>query len=92
MTDIPKGIVAALFNVNGHNIVSVSDFNTTCYGGFSVYESQKHRVQIALAEATVRAYCSEDIVDAILKLGHSADIVRRLVDKGFTLSIIPIGH
>jgi hypothetical protein len=87
----PFGVVAIFIDKEGDVVASVSDFKQDGYGGFSLFEAQKIRVERKIATAVMGAYCSAVILDA-LDDEDCRRIVRRLVQKGARISIVPIGH
>lgn len=82
------GCVGVYTDEQGQVIASVSDFDKTGYGGFSLYAGQKIRAQRALVIAVVDAYCSKVIMDA-LDSYDCEQIVRKLKGK---MTFIPVGH
>lgn len=84
----PLGCVGIYTDEEGHVIVSVSDFDRSGYGGFSLYEGQRLRVQRALSAAVVGAYCSR-VVTRSLDTYDCEQIVRKLKGK---MTFIPVGH
>lgn len=54
---IPTGM-SAIFVAEGRVIAHVTDFNRSTYGGFSLQESQEHRVLDRLAMAVVKELSS----------------------------------
>lgn len=91
--DSGRGVIAVLTNNHGQVITNAVDFDGFHPSGFTVLEAQKMRIKTAIAEAMVKAYCSEDIVESVIARGRPQEILQHLVDKkGFTVTIIPIGH
>lgn len=84
----PPGCVGIYTDDEGRVVASVSDFDRSSYGGFTLYEGQKIRVQKHLAMAVINAYCSHVIARA-LDAYHCEEIVRRLKGK---MTFIPVGH
>lgn len=92
MTKTPKGVVATFTDSTGHVVASVSDFDRSGYGGYSLQEAQRFRVRRKLAHAVVNAYCSPVIVKALSEF-DCAEIINKLTrEQGFTETIIPIGY
>lgn len=88
----PKGVVGILTGPDGHVWASVTDFDTSGYGGFSLQEAQEVRVQTLLAFEFIRKTCSDIVVQAMGPLDCKG-IVGTLISKhGFKRTIIPIGH
>jgi hypothetical protein len=91
--DSGMGVVAVLTNNRGQVITTAADFDGFHPGGFTVLEAQKMRIKAAIAEATIRAYCSEDIVDSIIARGRPEDVLHHMIDRrDFIVTIIPVGH
>ena len=88
MTDTPCGCVGVYTDAEGRVIASVSDFDLSGYGGFTLYEGQKIRAQKKLAMAVVDAYCSS-VVTRALYTYDCEQIVRKLNGK---MTFIPVGH
>lgn len=60
--EIPTGM-SAIFVADGRVIAHVTDFARDTYGGFSLEESQEHRVKDRLARAVVKALSSSLLAD-----------------------------
>jgi hypothetical protein len=90
-TATPVGMVAIFADKQGRIIESVSDFDRSGYGGYTLQEGQKMRVQRRLAWAVIKAYCSEMILDGFDD-GDAERIVQRLCRKGATVTLIPVGE
>lgn len=90
-TATPKGVVGVFTDKEGRVIASVSDFDMSGYGGFSLLEAQKLRVRKDLSREVIRKYCSWAITEAIEPY-DCEQIVRRLVEKGARVTVIPVGH
>lgn len=82
------GCVGVYTDEAGHVIASVSDFNLSRYGGFTLYEGQKIRVQRLLAVAVIDAYCSS-VITCAMDTYDCEQIVRKL--KG-QMTFVPVGH
>lgn len=87
-TTEPRGCVGVYTDAEGRVIASVSDFDLSGYGGFSLYEGQKVRAQWRLAVAIVDAYCS-NVITRALDTYDCEQIVRKLKGK---MTFIPVGH
>ena len=61
----PQGVIAIMTNSTGDVIATAADFERQGYGGFKLWEAQKHRVREQVRWAAVRAYCSSVLVNAI---------------------------
>jgi hypothetical protein len=92
MSKTPKGIVATFTDSTGHVVASVSDFDRSGYGGFTLQEAQRYRVRRKLAYAVLNAYCSPVIVKALSEYDCRAIIDKLTRESGFTETIIPIGY
>jgi hypothetical protein len=84
----PPGCVGIYTDDEGRVIASVSDFDRSGYGGFSLYQGQKVRAERKLAVAIVNAYCS-NVITRALDSYDCEQIVRKLKGK---MTFIPVGH
>lgn len=91
VTKLPVGMVAVYTNPQGVVMASVSDFTRGGYGGFTLPQSQKIRVQSLLAVAVAKAYCGEPIMEA-LRTADCTRVVQLLCRKGGRVTIISVGH
>jgi hypothetical protein len=83
---IPTGM-SAIFVVDGRVIAHVTDFNRSTYGGFTLQESQEHRVRDKLATAVVR-----ELASPLLWRNLNGYDCQRILDKiGGTVHVLPIG-
>lgn len=90
---IVKGCVG-LFIKDNRVVVSASDFELQSYGGYTLYDSQKHRVREALSRAVLRAYCNP-IVSDVLDSYQCYEWIQRVTNRkesGAQMVFIPIGH
>ena len=55
----PKGVIAIMTLPTGHVAATHADFERSGYGGFKLWEAQKHRAGDMVKRMAVRAYCSE---------------------------------
>ena len=87
-----RGVVAVLTSQQHGVVVSVSDFDESGYGGFTLREAQEHRARRGLAFAMVRAYCSNVILD-VMDPYDCEQMLRKLERKGsHKVTLIPVGH
>jgi hypothetical protein len=87
-----KGIVGILSDSSGSVICSVSDFDIDGYNGYTLLEAQKYRVEVALADAAIRAFCSDFMAD-VIDTYRRQEIVNSLIrKKGFTRTFVAIGY
>lgn len=61
----PQGVIAIMTAPDGYVIATVADFERQGYGGFKLWEAQKHRAGDAVKRKGVRAYCSDHLVNAL---------------------------
>lgn len=54
-----KGVIAIMTLPTGHVAATHADFERSGYGGFKLWEAQKHRAGDTVKRQAVRAYCSE---------------------------------
>lgn len=77
----PNGVVAVVTNSHGDVIATHADFDRSGYGGFKRWQAQKMRAGKFVAWATIKAYASPALTDAL----DSYDLERcfeALVRKG----------
>ena len=87
-----RGVVAVLTSQEHGVVVSVSDFDESGYGGFTLREAQEIRARRNLAYAMVRAYCSNVILD-VMEPYDCEQMLRKLEHKGsHKVTLIPVGH
>lgn len=80
--------VTAVYVYDGRVIAHANDFNRSRYGGFTLIESQTHRVEQALAFAVVRALASEALHEN-LDAYTCEQIVKKMKGKSY---IIPVAN
>jgi len=84
----PAGVVGVYVDREGRVIASVSDFDQSGYGGFTLLESQERRAKPKLERAVVDAYCSHVVFNA-LDAYDFTEIVSKLSGM---MTFIPVGH
>lgn len=77
----PQGVIAIMTLPTGHVAATVADFERQGYGGFKLWEAQKHRACDAVKRKAVRVYCSE-IVTAHLETYTLDRIAEDLISRG----------
>lgn len=82
---MPDG-VTAVYVYDGRVIAHASDFNQSRYGGFTILESQTHRVEQQLAFAVVRALASPALHENLDSYACE-QIVKKMKGKSY---IIPV--
>lgn len=87
-----KGVVAILTGPDGYVWATVTDFDRSGYGGFSMQEAQEYRAKRALAWEFVRKACSDVIVKAMDEYQCDRIISNVCSQQGFTRTILPIGY
>lgn len=87
----PTGMAAILTRSDGSVVASAIDCGQFRPGGFSVEAAQKQRVRLALANATVRTLCADDVAEVMR--GYDAEqLMQSLVDKkGYRVTVLPVG-
>ena len=55
----PQGVIAIVTLPTGHVAATNADFERQGYGGFKLWEAQKHRAGDAAKRKAVREYCSD---------------------------------
>lgn len=61
----PQGVIAIMTAPDGYVIATHADFERQCYGGFKLWEAQKHRAGDMVKRKAVRAYCSDHLANAL---------------------------
>jgi hypothetical protein len=90
--DAPKGVVAILTGPDGYVWATVADFDQSAPGGCSLEEGQELRAGKMVAVKFLQEACARVVADAISDYQRD-EIVRTLCnDKGFNLTVVPIGH
>lgn len=69
-------------------VASASDFRTEQYGGFTLAESQKRRVEAKLARAVLNEYCAP-VVASSLDTYYCDLVVQKMPGQ---MEFIEIGH
>lgn len=93
-TKTPKiqGVVKVFLNERGQVIAHAADFDRGGYGGFTLQQSQAHRVDERLGRAVIDAYSSPDLSRALSRF-NVGDMMRTLVNQyGCKVHEINIGH
>lgn len=88
----PKGVVAVLTGPDGSAYSSLSDFDASGYGGFTLREAQELRLKHAIARDLVNGCCAGFIAKAMDAMDCDRVLRKLTSDHGFTLTFIPIGH
>lgn len=90
MPKTPPGVMVIVTAPDGRVIAHAADFHRDRPGGYKLREAQVYRAKRAAARATVDAYCSPVILEALGE--YEIDlIVHKLRDKGHTMTEIDIG-
>lgn len=87
----PQGIIAIMTAPDGHVIATAADFNRSGMGGCTLWEAQMWRARDQVKWATVRAYCSSIVIDAIDSYTMT-QIADALLRKGHKLTLRAIGY
>lgn len=88
----PSGVVAVFIGKDGRVIASVSDFNTSGYGGFSLRQAQEMRVKRSLAHEVLKALSSPLICEAI-DAYDAEKIVNSMCSRcGCRVEVVAVGH
>lgn len=61
----PQGVIAIMTAPDGYVIATHADFDRSGYGGFKLWEAQKHRAGDMVKRKGVRAYCSDHLANAL---------------------------
>lgn len=88
----PSGVVALFIGKDGRVIASVSDFNTSGYGGFSLQQAQEMRVKRSLAHEVMEKLSSPLICEAI-DTYDAEKLVNSMCSRcGCRVEIVAVGH
>lgn len=91
MGKIPNGVVAILVSKNGNELASVTDFNRTTPGGFTLLEAQKSRARETLATKAMKELSSPLLSDSISQY-HARGILSEMCDRGCKIIFVPVGY
>jgi len=86
----PYGVLAIMTSPDGRVIATAADFERQAPGGYKLWEAQYHRAREQVKWATVRAYCSNVVVEAIGSY-LSTQIADELCRKGHRITTKAIG-
>lgn len=87
----PCGVLCIMTRSDGHVVATASDFERQAPGGFKPWEGQLYRAREQVKLATVRAYCSDFVVNAISSY-VSTQIADELCRKGHKITCRAIGY
>jgi hypothetical protein len=91
MTDV-NGVVMLVISKSGTVLASVSDFDTSGYGGFTLEEAQTIRANRALAYEYLRAVAHPHLAEAVRPM-DAERILKDVCDKhGYKIIKRVIGH
>jgi hypothetical protein len=87
----PQGVIAIMTSPDGDVVATATDFHRSGYGGFKLWESQKMRAKDQVKWATVRAYCSITVSNALSSY-LMTQIADELCQKGHKITFHAIGY
>lgn len=88
----PSGVVALFIGKDGRVIASVSDFNTSGYGGFSLRQAQEMRVKNSLAHEVLEKL-SSPMICAAVDTYDAKKIMDSMCSRcGCRVEIVAVGH
>lgn len=85
------GVVAVFTDNEGRVIATATSFEPESFSGFSLLRSQEIRAGNRLNAEVLKSYCS-DIVSEVLNAHECRDIVNKMVKRGSSITLIPVGH
>lgn len=88
---LPCGVVMLCTDNTGHEIATVTDFERSGYGGFTLKEAQRIRCKRSIARAVIDRYASPVIGENMAEY-HRDDLLKRLIDKGWKLHTVYVGY
>ena len=91
MSETPKGMIGIFTNKHGTVVAADADFSQETTSTRPLRASQKERVSRLLARKVVAHYASQLLQEA-LDAEDCEQIMYKMVDKGATVTIFPIGH
>jgi len=77
----PQGVIAIMTLPTGHVAATYADFERQGYGGYKLWEAQRHRAGDMVKRKAVRAYCS-DIVTMHLETYTIDRMAEDLIHRG----------
>ena len=87
-----KGIGAVLTDDSGDVVAHAFDFDRSGYGGYKLWEAQRHRVKLAVTHEYLSRYTYGPVAAAIERY-DAEKIVNKLRQTGkLKLKLIDIGH
>ncbi|MBP0492125.1 hypothetical protein [Roseomonas indoligenes] len=92
MSDTPKGVLLVLLDDSRRVIASVSDFDTSTYGGFTLQQGQRMRAKDALAREAAHRLCNSTFAAALSTRDIQSAIDKLCRAQGWSVTDIPIGH
>ena len=95
MTDqptIPQGVLVIVHWPDGDVLASISDFDRSGYGGFTLFEAQRMRAKDAAKREAIRKLCHDDVAFSIDSYRASEIIADLINKKGYSLTVVPIGY
>lgn len=90
-TQTIQGVVAVLTAPDGHVVVHAASFRGGSYGPFTGQEAQEERAKDLLSYRIIEELCHPVIPKCLLDY-QAREIMRRMQDESYTVTIIPIGY
>jgi hypothetical protein len=88
----PQGVVAVFVGPTGQCIASVSDFERSGYGGYSLQQSQTVRVKDAIGRKVAEAFASSEFTKHLDRYNVQRVLEAMQQNDGYKLHIISVGH
>jgi hypothetical protein len=88
----PKGVVAVFVGPTGQCIASVSDFERSGYGGYSLKDSQTVRVKDEIGRQVAEAFASSEFTKHLDRYNVQKVLSAMQSNDGYKLHIISVGH
>jgi hypothetical protein len=88
----PPGVVALFIGKDGRVIASVSDFDTSGYGGFTLQQAQEMRVKRSLAHEVLDKLSSPLICEAVDTYDAQKIMDSMCSRCGCRVEIVAVGH
>ena len=87
----PQGVISLFLSQDGRVVAHTADFHPDHPGGFTTQEAQRIRSRDALYRAVMRTMCNWDLADACDQYACEK-VVKCLLEKGYRMEYISIGH
>ena len=91
VAESPRGCVMLCTDPQGNEIATITDFERSGYGGFTLKEAQRIRCKRQIARAVIDRYASPVIAENMAEY-HRDSLLQSLLKKGWRIHEIYIGY